>query len=142
MGINNSFIFYTTLFFINHYFIIVIAIVGHADLSADNLDDILKRHCESPKMRGIRHMLNYHPTKPFYSQEKHDNFLTDEKWLAGLALLEKYNLSFEIHVLPHQLKRSAVVTKRFPGIMFMVDHCGLPYERDDDTMAERREGYP
>ncbi len=87
-------------------------------------------------------MLNYHPTKPFYSQEKHDNFLTDEKWLAGLALLEKYNLSFEIHVLPHQLKRSAVVTKRFPGIMFMVDHCGIPYERDDDTMAERREGYP
>ena len=116
------------------------AIVGHADLSADDIEDVLKRQCQSTKMRGIRHMLNHHPTKPQYSEQKHDNFLTDEKWLAGVSLLEKYNLSFELHILPHQMKRSVGVVKRFPGIMFMLDHCGIPYERDEEKMAERREG--
>ena len=91
-------------------------------------------------MRGIRHVLNYHPTKPIFSEQVHDNFLTDPKWLSGVALLEKYNLSLEMQVLPHQMKRSAEVAKTFPGVMFMVDHCGLPYERDEAKMKEWREG--
>ena len=85
-------------------------------------------------------MLNYHPKKPEYSEQVHDNFLTDPKWLAGIGLLEKYNLSFELHVLPAQMKRAADVVKQFPGVMFMVDHCGIPYERDEATMAVWREG--
>lgn len=116
------------------------AIVGHADLSADNLEDVLERHCQSKRMRGIRQVLNHHPTKPIFGEQDHDNFLTDPKWLSGVALLEKYNLSLEMQVLPHQMKRSAEVAKKFPGVMFMVDHCGLPYERDEVKMKEWREG--
>lgn len=85
-------------------------------------------------------MLNYHPTKPEYSEQKHDNYLTDPRWLAGVGLLEKYGLSFELHVLPHQMKRAAAVAEKFPGVMFMVDHCGIPYERDEATMKVWREG--
>ena len=117
-----------------------VAIVGFADLSSDNLEEVLKRQCASSRMRGIRHMLNYHPTKPQYTQQKHDNFLTDPKWQAGVALLGKYNLSLELHVLPHQMKRSAKVAAKYPNVMFMVDHCGIPYERDQATMATWREG--
>ena len=116
------------------------AIVAHADLSSADLEDILQRQCKSKRMRGIRHMLNYHPDKPQYSETKHDNFLTDPQWLKGVALLEKYNLSLEIHVLPRQMQRSADVVRQFPGVMFMVDHCGLPYERDDETMKLWRDG--
>ena len=87
-------------------------------------------------------MLNYHPQKPQYSEQNNDNFLTDPKWLAGVALLEKYDLSFELHVLPHQMKRSAAVAEKFPNVRFMIDHCGLPYERDDATMEKWREGKP
>ena len=38
------------------------------------------------------------------------------------------------------LYRAAVVTRQFPGVMFMVDHCGLPFERDEATMRLWREG--
>ena len=110
------------------------------DLSEDNVEDALIRHCESKRMRGIRHMLNYHPEKPLYSEQKHDNYLTDPKWLNGLALLEKYNLSFELHILPAQMKRAADVVSKFPNIWFMVDHCGIPYERDEKSMITWREG--
>ena len=36
--------------------------------------------------------------------------------------------------------RAVEVTKQFPDVMFMVDHCGLPYKRDRDTMKLWREG--
>ena len=82
-----------------------LAIVGHCDLSSSDAESVLQQHCQSNRMRGIRHMLNYHPEKMIYSEAPHDNFLTDPQWLKGLALLEKYNLSFEMHVLPRQMHR-------------------------------------
>ena len=103
----------------------------------------MKRHCaSSSRMRGIRQVLEHHPdpTKRQYFAPKHDNFLTDPKWQAGVDLLGKYNLSFELQVLPHQMKRSAQVATKYPNVMFMVDHCGLPYERDQAKMTEWREG--
>lgn len=36
--------------------------------------------------------------------------------------------------------RAAEVTRQFPGVMFMVNHCGLPYERDSNTMKLWRDG--
>ena len=81
------------------------AIIGHADLSSSDLEDTLKRHSESSRVRGIRQLLNFHPEKPQYSEPAHDNYLTDPAWIKGFGLLEKYNLSFDLHVLPHQMHR-------------------------------------
>ena len=38
------------------------------------------------------------------------------------------------------LSRAAAVARQFPRVMFMVDHCGLPYERDAVTMKLWRSG--
>lgn len=85
------------------------AIVGHADLSSSDLEDVLQRHSQSARFRGIRHMLNFHPDKPQYSEPAHDNFLTDPTWIKGFGLLEKYNFSFELHVLPRQMHRCVAI---------------------------------
>ena len=85
------------------------AIIGHADLSSSDLEDVLQRHSQSARFRGIRHMLNFHPDKPQYSEPAHDNFLTDPTWIKGFGLLEKYNFSFELHVLPRQMHRCVAI---------------------------------
>ena len=36
--------------------------------------------------------------------------------------------------------RSAEVIKQYPNVMVMVDHCGIPYERDEANMKLWREG--
>lgn len=95
------------------------AIVGSCDLSAGNVDDILMRHALSNRMRGIRHMLNFHPDYPHYSEATHDNFLTDQNWIQGFSLLEKYQMSFEIHVLPHQMKRLAF------NLIYCISHLSV-----------------
>ena len=86
-------------------FLLPSAIVGHCDLSSDNVDDTLRHHALSSRMRGIRHMVNFHPDYPQYSETKHDNYLTDKKWIEGFALLQKHQMSFDLAVLPTQLKR-------------------------------------
>ena len=36
--------------------------------------------------------------------------------------------------------RSAEVIRQYPNVMIMVDHCGIPYERDEANMKLWREG--
>lgn len=79
-------------------------IIGFADLASSNLDETLQQHCKFSRFRGIRQMLNFHPDKPEHSIATRD-YLTDENWIKGFGLLEKYNLSFELQVLPHQMHR-------------------------------------
>ncbi len=81
------------------------ALVGNCNLSGDNADEVLQRHSVFKRMRGIRDTLCYHPDYPQHSLAKHDNFLTDVKWIEGFGLLEKYQMSFEMLILPRQMKR-------------------------------------
>ena len=117
------------------------ATVGYCDLSSPQARDILQRHCESKRMRGIRQLLLYHPTKPTPVKAPHDKYLTDPQWLKGVALLEEFNLSFEFLVLPEQMHRAAEVTRQFPSVKFMLNHCGLwPLMNDEASMKLWREG--
>lgn len=81
------------------------AIVGHCNLSAANAADVLRRHALYKRFRGIRHMLNFHPDYSEYSEAANDDFLTDKDWIQGFGLLEQYQMSFEMHILPHQMHR-------------------------------------
>lgn len=89
----------------SHIVVSAIAIVGYCDLASPQAEDTLRRHCHSPRFRGVRHILNHHPTKPILSEAPHDKYLTDPQWLKGIGLLQKFGLSFELHILPSQMHR-------------------------------------
>ena len=91
-------------------------------------------------MRGIRQLLNYHPDKPQYCEVESDDYLTNQKWLEGLGLLAKYNLSFDLHCLPRQMATAYEVVKKFPNLQFILDHCGLPYEKDNASKKLWKQG--
>ena len=42
--------------------------------------------------------------------------------------------------LSYPCTRSAEVIKQYPNVMVMLDHCGVPYERDEANMKLWREG--
>ena len=91
-------------------------------------------------MRGIRQLLDYHPTCKELRQAPHDKFLDDPAWLKGLALLEKYNFSFDMHVTYNQMERASRVIGNHPNIQFIIDHNGLPYDKDEETVKAWQEG--
>ena len=38
--------------------------------------------------------------------------------------------------------RAVEAVRQNPGVQFILNHCGLPYERDEHTMRVWREGEP
>ncbi len=104
-------------------------IVAYANLAAPNLEEMLKAHCQFPNMRGIRQCLNWH-IDPYY-KDCEENFIDQPQWQKGFALLEKYNLSFDMQIYPDQMISALSLAKQYPHIAIIIDHIGMPLWHDE-----------
>jgi len=134
----------------------VAGIVASVELAADGAEsEILKVIAASPRVRGVRWILNYdgpfdgmkaNPTWPRVAAD----FLRDAKcaakFEAGFGLLSKYGLSFDLQCNPCQLMAAAALLARHPDIPVVIDHLGTPKSLmtdevvDAKKVAEWREG--
>ncbi|MEZ4363995.1 MAG: amidohydrolase family protein [Kofleriaceae bacterium] len=104
-------------------------IVGFCQLNADNAEAVIEQHCELRGVRGIRHDINWHPD-PLYSFCDRADYLQDAAWRRGLARLQRHGLSFDLQIYAaHQGDDAYQLVKDFPGIQFILDHSGAPYDR-------------
>ena len=65
-------------------------VVGWVDLRSDELESQLNRFCKNKKFVGVRHVVQDEPD---------DQFVLEEDFLEGIAMLSKYNLTYDILVL-------------------------------------------
>ncbi len=96
-------------------------IVGWADLRAENIEDVLEKYSTSKIVKGFRHVVQGEPDH---------NFLLRPNFSRGIALLEKYNFTYDILVFPHQLGSVLEFVKKFPNQKFVIDHIAKPYIKD------------
>jgi predicted TIM-barrel fold metal-dependent hydrolase len=115
------------------------AIVAHADLDAHDIDEQLRRHCQSPNMRGIRMLLSHHDI-PHYQWAPRGDYLTDPAWINGYAALARHGLSFDAQLYPHQMADLARVAEKVPDVPLMIDHTGMPIERASGGLKVWRDG--
>lgn len=99
------------------------AIVAFADLAGPKLDALLAAHAAHRNVRGIRHIVNWHPD-PRRSYTSRD-VTQDEAWQAGYARLAAHNLSFDLQAYPGQLPALARLIARYPDTPVMVNHAGM-----------------
>ena len=92
------------------------AIVAYADLRDTNVESVLERHCEFPRMRGIRDF-------------SYGDFLVSDDFHRGYALLEKYNLHASIAAQCQDMEKLAALASKFPNTVIVIDHAGNPAER-------------
>ncbi len=115
------------------------AIVAHAWVDEPNSEEILAAHKAFPLVRGIR-------TKPVIAAEPKGSVrgeprsLQDPKWIDGLALLEKYDLSWDLRVPWWHLAEAAEVCRVHPTMRIVLNHTGYPLHRDEASLAEWRRG--
>ena len=69
-----------------------------------------------PKLKGLRRILHVVP----------DEVSQTPLFLKNLALLAKYNLTFDLCLLARQLPLGAKLARQFPEQQFILDHCGVP----------------
>ena len=110
------------------------AIVAHADLDSPDVEDVLRAHCESPLMRGIRMLLSHHDV-PTYQWAPRGDYMTDPAWLRGYEALARHGLSFDAQLYPHQMPDLFEVAQRLPDVPVVIDHTGMPIERESGGMT-------
>ena len=114
------------------------AIVAGADLLAPDLDALLEAHAARPNVRGIRQIVCWHehPLKTYNPRD----LLRDPKWVEGLSKLARHGLSFDLQLYPSQMATAAIIAARHPDISMIVNHAGLPTDRDAAGMERWKRG--
>jgi predicted TIM-barrel fold metal-dependent hydrolase len=115
-------------------------IVAWAPLQdGEAVEPMLAAHARHTNVRGIRQLLNW-DADPARSQCDRPDYMTDARWRAGYALLAKYGLSYDLQAFPFQLGDAARLATDFPNIPMIVNHTGMPRDRDPAALEVWRRG--
>ena len=114
------------------------AIVAYADLSAPDVEDVLAAHSAYANVHGIRQILNYHPNPKLTYTET--DLLNNPQFEQGFAKLADFDLSFDLQCYFSQMAPAAELAARHPHIAVILNHAGMPAERDRSALAGWRAG--
>jgi predicted TIM-barrel fold metal-dependent hydrolase len=64
------------------------------------------------------------------------DLITDPAWLTGFDTLREFGLSFDLQVFPGQLLQAATLAATHGDIPIVLDHAGMPIERDPDALDQ------
>lgn len=106
------------------------SIVAFVNLTADDAEVKIKEHLAlSERVVGVRMITNYVEGRPdlIYPQVPRNYLVGDDAYLAGLGLLDKYDLVYDIHLTVEQLPAAAACLDKAPAsLKVVIDHvaCG------------------
>ena len=107
----------------------IVGVVGWVDLCSRDCRSQLAALSRHPKLVGVRHIVQSEPD---------DRFLLREDFLGGIALLEEFDLAYDILIYTRHLPVAAEFVARFPRHRFVLDHLAKPpiKNREIDTWAD------
>jgi predicted TIM-barrel fold metal-dependent hydrolase len=117
---------------------VVGGIVAGANLDDPSVEALLEAHAARANVRGVRQIVNWHadPAKTYGPRD----LLLDPRWRQGYALLAKYGLSFDLQLYPSQMATAAALAGANPDVPVIVNHAGMPTDRDDAGLKAWRDG--
>ena len=101
------------------------AIVGDARMQSPDVEGTIERHAEYANFRGLRDFAQ-------------GDYLVDPDFHRGYALLEKYNLVYDLDVYWENMAKAAAMAVKFPNIILVVDHAGFPQDRTAEYFYDWR----
>jgi L-fuconolactonase len=99
----------------------IVGVVGWVDLKSPSLRTELESFAANPKLVGVRHIVQSEPD---------DRFLLRPEFLNGVAMLEEFDLAYDILIYPRHLPVAAEFVGRFPNQRFVLDHLAKPAIRE------------
>ena len=114
-------------------------IVAYSDFLDPNAEQEIEMHCEYKNTRGIRYLLNFDPENKI-NCFAHKEVLTDTTFISNYALLDKYNLSFDMHLWWTQYAHAHNLIKNYPNTLNIINHAGTPRKRDSQYLSNWRNG--
>ena len=109
---------------------VIQGVVGWVPLADTNVSATLDRLADSKWLKGVRHVVHDEPD---------DRFILGEAFNRGVALLDRYQLAYDILIKARHLKPSIEFVDRHPNQRFIVDHIAKPTIDRDFHEEWRRE---
>lgn len=96
-------------------------VVGWLDLRAPGLQGQLEQFGSHPKLVGVRHVIQDEPDP---------EFMLKPEFVRGIAMLQAYDLAYDLLLFPGQLDAAVHLAEMFPDQRFVLDHLGKPPIRE------------
>lgn len=108
----------------------IAGIVGFADLTVPDIDDVLAAHIEAGRgrFRGIRHVNAWDESPAIRASHTNPppHLLADPAFRNGFAALGRAGLSFDAWLYHPQLTELADLARAHPEVPVVLDHLGGP----------------
>lgn len=110
-------------------------VVGWVDLQSFDVEERLSYYSNFPLMKGFRHVLQGEADRALLIQSAFKN---------GVSLLAKYGFTYDLLILPDQLRYAYQLASQLPDQKFVIDHMAKPpiksgeindWKRDIQTFA-------
>ncbi|MET0637865.1 MAG: amidohydrolase family protein [Chitinophagaceae bacterium] len=102
----------------------IAGVVGWVDLQSADIEEQLNELSSFKKMKGFRHVLQ---------GERQRDFMLRSEFKKGIALLNKFNFTYDILVFTDQLKYTTEFVSQFPDQRFVIDHLAKPDIKNGDS---------
>ena len=95
-------------------------VVGWAPLTDPNVGQAIEKYAGNKKLKGMRHVLQGEP----------DDYCLRPDFNAGVALLQKAGLRYDILIKEQQLPNAIKFVDKHPKMTFILDHIAKPKIKD------------
>jgi predicted TIM-barrel fold metal-dependent hydrolase len=112
-------------------------IVCQADLADPNIEAQLKAQKQFRNLRGVRHQIHW-DSAPLRQNVSRPDLCNTPDFRRGFALLEKYDLHFELQIFPAQAPYAVELINAFPGTRIILVHAGNLTERTPAVIEQWR----
>jgi L-fuconolactonase len=94
----------------------IAGVVGWVPLADPHVETALAKLSANAKLKGVRHVL----------QGEADEYFHRQDFNAGIALLKRYSLTYDVLVVERQLPAAIQLVDRHPNQPFVLDHVAKP----------------
>jgi L-fuconolactonase len=101
----------------------IMGVVGWVDLRSPQLRSELERFATNSKLVGVRHIVQSEPD---------DGFLLNREFLVGVAMLEEFDLAYDLLIYPRHLPVALEFARKLPRQRFVLDHLAKPAIKQGD----------
>ncbi len=117
---------------------IPVGVIAGGDLTDPQFDRFLDRCEASPAFRGVRQVLNRHPTAAFNYVDT--DFMADARFSKGLNELGRRGGVFDLQLYPHQMDAAARQAAEAAGTSIVLNHAGMWADRNGAGWRQFKQG--
>jgi L-fuconolactonase len=104
------------------------AVVGWVPLTSPSVEADIEKFASRKKLKAVRHVIQ---------DEKDDSYILRADLNAGVSLLDKHGLAYDILIFERHLPNAIQFVDRHPKQRFILDHIAKPRIRDGQVQPWR-----